>query len=125
MVDSASVADLAAVGAGMAVVIGVVALLTSAEVAKRLQALVEQKLDEADVKLQDALAEQDQRITTLRQYMSQLAEDNEAGMRAMSGDLREIKSCIALMSDAITSLEADMNDGGRRRRKSSQRASNG
>lgn len=117
-----SVVDLAVIGAGTAVIIGVVALLTSAEVAKRLQALVDQKLAEADVKLADALAKQDHQIATLRQFISQLAEDSEAGRRSLGNDVREIKTCISLMSDAITRLEADRTGGNGR---STKRASNG
>lgn len=111
MGSAATIAELAAVGAGIAVVIGVVALLTSAEVAKRLQALVDQKLNEADVKLSEALAHQDQRIMTLRQYMSQLAEDNETAIRSMGKDVKEIKSCIALMSEALSRMEGQDGNG--------------
>ena len=73
--------DLATVAAGVAVIIGVVALLTSAEVSKRLQSLVDQKLADADVKITVALQQQDQRITTLRKIMSQNAACYAAGVR--------------------------------------------
>lgn len=115
--------DLAVVGAGLAVVIGVVALLTSAEVAKRLQALVDHKLTEAEVKLEGALAKQDEQITTLRKFMSSVAEDNEASLRSLGKDLKEIKSCIALLGDAVTRLEDDGSGNGTRGRGTSKRAS--
>ena len=117
MSGAASFGDLAVVAAGIAVIIGVVALLTSAEVAKRLQALVDQKLAEADVKLAASLNKQDQRITTLRQVMSDTAEDQETAIRSMAQDLKEMKECIALMRDYLDKVEAQQNgNNGRSRR---------
>jgi CRISPR/Cas system CMR subunit Cmr4 (Cas7 group RAMP superfamily) len=98
-------ADLATVAAGVAVIIAVVALLTSAEVAKRLQRLVEQKLADNDVKLAVALQQQDRRLTTLRQIMSQNAEDHETAIRTMRQDIKEIKECIALMREILDRMD--------------------
>lgn len=122
MGEASSFADLATVAAGIAVIIGVVALLTSAEVAKRLQALVNQKLAENDVKLAVSLQQQDQRLTTLRQIMSQNAEDHETAIRTMRQDIREIKECIALMREILDRMDnRSVNDPNAPRR----RASNG
>ncbi|PIW28860.1 MAG: hypothetical protein COW30_06500 [Rhodospirillales bacterium CG15_BIG_FIL_POST_REV_8_21_14_020_66_15] len=105
MGGASSFADLATVAAGIAVIIGVVALLTSAEVAKRLQALVDHKLAEADVKLAVSLQRQDQRMTTLRQIMSQNAEDHETAIRVMRQDIKEIKECISLMREILDRMD--------------------
>lgn len=105
MGEASSFADLATIAAGIAVIIGVVALLTSAEVAKRLQALVNQKLADNEVKLAVALQQQDQRMTTLRQIMSQNAEDHETAIRTMRQDIREIKECIALMREILDRMD--------------------
>ena len=95
MGEASSFADLATIAAGIAVIIGVVALLTSAEVAKRLQALVNQKLADNEVKLAVALQQQDQRMTTLRQIMSQNAEDQETAIRTMRRISRNLRSASA------------------------------
>mgnify|MGYP001456409609 FL=1 len=109
--------DLATVAAGVAVIIGVVALLTSAEVSKRLQSLVDQKLADADVKITVALQQQDQRITTLRKIMSQNAEDQETAIRSMKQDIKEIKECIALMREILDRVDTrSASDPNQRRR---------
>ena len=109
--------DLATVAAGVAVIIGVVALLTSAEVSKRLQSLVDQKLADADVKITVALQQQDQRITTLRKIMSQNAEDQETAIRSMKRDIKEIKECIALMREILDRVDTrSASDPNQRRR---------
>ena len=109
--------DLATVAAGVAVIIGVVALLTSAEVSKRLQSLVDQKLADADVKITVALQQQDQRITTLRKIMSQNAEDQETAIRSMKQDIKEIKECIALMREILDRVDTrSSGDPNQRRR---------
>ena len=109
--------DLATVAAGVAVIIGVVALLTSAEVSKRLQSLVDQKLADADVKITVALQQQDQRITTLRKIMSQNAEDQETAIRSMKQDIKEIKECIALMREILDRVDMrSASDPNQRRR---------
>lgn len=105
MSTSASMADLALVAAGIAVIIGVVGLITSIEVSKRLQALVDAKLADADVRLSAALDKQDKRISTLRQVMSQLAEDNETAIRSQAKDIKEIRECIGLMNEVIRRLD--------------------
>lgn len=105
MGEASSFADLATIAAGIAVIIGVVALLTSAEVAKRLQALVNQKLADNEVKLAVALQQQEQRMTTLRQIMSQNAEDQETAIRTMRQDIREIKECIGLMREILDRMD--------------------
>ena len=105
MGEASSFADLATIAAGIAVIIGVVALLTSAEVAKRLQALVNQKLADNEVKLAVALQQQDQRMTTLRQIMSQNAEDQETAIRTMRQDIKEIKECIGLMREILDRMD--------------------
>lgn len=119
MGGASSFADLATVAAGIAVIIGVVALLTSAEVAKRLQSLVDQKLTEADLKLATSLQQQDRRITTLRQIMSQNAEDHETAIRTMRQDIRELKECIGLMREILDRMDTraanDRNGSSRRR----------
>tara|TARA_B100000427_G_scaffold302886_1_gene287044 strand:- start:1258 stop:1629 length:372 start_codon:yes stop_codon:yes gene_type:complete len=121
MGGASSFADLATVAAGVAVIIGVVALLTSAEVAKRLQNLVDQKLAEADVKLAASLQQQDRRITTLRQIMSQNAEDHETAIRTMRQDIRELKECMALMREILDRMDtrAANDRNGTTRRKAS------
>lgn len=109
--------DLATVAAGVAVIIGVVALLTSAEVSKRLQSLVDQKLADADVKITVALQQQDQRITTLRKIMSQNAEDQETAIRSMKQDIKEIKECITLMREILDRVDTrSSSDPNQRRR---------
>ena len=109
--------DLATVAAGVAVIIGVVALLTSAEVSKRLQSLVDQKLADADVKITVALQQQDQRITTLRKIMSQNAEDQETAIRSMRQDIKEMKECIALMREILDRVDTrSSGDPNQRRR---------
>ena len=109
--------DLATVAAGVAVIIGVVALLTSAEVSKRLHSLVDQKLADADVKITVALQQQDQRITTLRKIMSQNAEDQETAIRSMKQDIKEIKECIALMREILDRVDTrSASDPNQRRR---------
>lgn len=109
--------DLATVAAGVAVIIGVVALLTSAEVSKRLQSLVDQKLADADVKITVALQQQDQRITTLRKIMSQNAEDQETAIRSMKQDIKEMKECIALMREILDRVDTrSSGDPNQRRR---------
>jgi prefoldin subunit 5 len=109
--------DLATVAAGVAVIIGVVALLTSAEVSKRLQSLVDQKLADADVKITVALQQQDQRITTLRKIMSQNAEDQETAIRSMKQDIKEIKECIKLMREILDRVDTrSSGDPNQRRR---------
>ncbi|HBC07789.1 MAG TPA: hypothetical protein DC046_09445 [Rhodospirillaceae bacterium] len=105
MGEASSFADLATIAAGIAVIIGVVALLTSAEVAKRLQALVNQKLADNEVKLAVALQQQDQRMTTLRQIMSQNAEDQETAIRTMRQDIRELKECVGLMREILDRMD--------------------
>lgn len=97
--------DLAVVAAGMAVIIGVVALLTSAEVAKRLQALVDQKLADADLRHAASLQQQETRITNLRKIMSQNAEDHETAIRTMRQDIKEIKECIGLMREVLDRMD--------------------
>ena len=109
--------DLATVAAGVAVIIGVVALLTSAEVSKRLQSLVDQKLADADIKITVALQQQDQRITTLRKIMSQNAEDQETAIRSMRQDIKEMKECIALMREILDRVDTrSASDPNQRRR---------
>ncbi|MAO55955.1 MAG: hypothetical protein CMM61_09665 [Rhodospirillaceae bacterium] len=109
--------DLATVAAGVAVIIGVVALLTSAEVSKRLQSLVDQKLADADIKITVALQQQDQRITTLRKIMSQNAEDQETAIRSMRQDIKEMKECIALMREILDRVDTrSSGDPNQRRR---------
>lgn len=105
MGEASSFADLATIAAGIAVIIGVVALLTSAEVAKRLQALVNQKLADNEVKLAVALQQQDQRMTTLRQIMSQNAEDQETAIRTMRQDIKELKECVGLMREILDRMD--------------------
>lgn len=105
MSEASSFADLATIAAGIAVVIAVVALLTSAEVAKRLQALVNQKLADNEVKLAVALQQQDQRMTTLRQIMSQNAEDQETAIRTMRQDIKELKECVGLMREILDRMD--------------------
>ena len=105
MGDASSVSDLAVVAAGMAVIIGVVALLTSAEVAKRLQALVDQKLADADLRHAASLQQQETRITNLRKIMSQNAEDHETAIRTMRQDIKEIKECIGLMREVLDRMD--------------------
>ncbi|MEQ9557492.1 MAG: hypothetical protein RIG67_17120 [Rhodospirillales bacterium] len=105
MGEVSSFANLATVAAGIAVIIGVVALLTSAEVAKRLQALVNQKLADNEVKLAVSLQQQEQRMTTLRQIMSQNAEDQETAIRTMRQDIKEIKECIGLMREILDRMD--------------------
>ena len=102
-------ADLAVVAAGIAVIIGVVALLTSAEVAKRLQAVVDQKLADADVRLAVSLQQQETRITNLRKIMSQNAEDHETAIRTMRQDIKEIKECISLMREVLDRMDTRAN----------------
>ena len=105
MGEASSFADLATIAAGIAVIIGVVALLTSAEVAKRLQALVNQKLADNEVKLAVSLQQQDQRMTTLRQIMSQNAEDQETAIRTMRQDIKELKECVGLMREILDRMD--------------------
>jgi len=105
MGEASSFANLATIAAGIAVIIGVVALLTSAEVAKRLQALVNQKLADNEVKLAVALQQQDQRMTTLRQIMSQNAEDQETAIRTMRQDIKELKECVGLMREILDRMD--------------------
>ena len=105
MGEVSSFANLATVAAGIAVIIGVVALLTSAEVAKRLQALVNQKLADNEVKLAVSLQQQEQRMTTLRQIMSQNAEDQETAIRTMRQDIKELKECVGLMREILDRMD--------------------
>ncbi|MEQ8804764.1 MAG: hypothetical protein RLN77_11825 [Rhodospirillales bacterium] len=105
MGEASSFADLATIAAGIAVIIGVVALLTSAEVAKRLQALVNQKLKDSEIKLAVSLQQQDQRMTTLRQIMSQNAEDQETAIRTMRQDIKELKECVGLMREILDRMD--------------------
>jgi len=100
-----SFANLAVAAAGLAIVVGVVALLTSAEVAKRLQLTVSRRLIDSEQRLAMTIQRHDERMNTLRNFTSQKAEANEIAINAIGEDVRLIKERIAQMVTVIDRLD--------------------
>lgn len=106
MADISSSLDSITIAASMlAIIIGVVALLTSYEVSKRLQSLIEQRLSDADKKLALTLARQEERMTSLRTTLSQKADANEAALKAVAEELRQTAERLSHVIDSVDELE--------------------
>ena len=100
-----SMDNITVAAAMLAIIIGVVALLTSAEVAKRLQARVDERLTEADKKLMSMLARQEERMNSLRTTLAQKADANEAAVKEVAEQLRQTAERLSHVIDSVDELE--------------------
>ena len=104
---STAIADLAVVIAGIAVLIAVAALLISTETSKRLHIRVTEQLNETDVRLAAAIEKQDERLSTLRRVISDMAEGHDSAVRQTQMQVQDLRTSVALMGETVEELKRE------------------